>query len=58
MIGTVYAPNDVLYMQDSGGCVAVTALIADQVWDDSALTLTNYSYVYNTSPLDVVRLVE
>jgi len=58
MIGTVYAPHDVLYMQDSGGCVAVTNLVADEVWDNSALTITNYNLAYTTSPLDVVRLVE
>ena len=58
LVGTVYAPTDVLYMQDSGGCVAVTNLVADEVWDNSALTITNYNLAYTTSPLDVVRLVE
>jgi hypothetical protein len=58
IVGTVYAPKDVLFMQDSGGCVSVTNLIADEVWNNSALTIYNYNLAYTTSPLDVVRLVE
>jgi Flp pilus assembly protein TadG len=58
IVGTVYAPTSVLFMQDSGGCVSVTNLIADEVWNNSALTIYNYNLAYTTSPLDVVRLVE
>jgi hypothetical protein len=59
IVGTIYAPHDVLYLQDNGGCVSATNLIADILWDKASdLTITNYNLVYTTSPLDVVRLVE
>jgi hypothetical protein len=59
IVGTVYAPKDVLYMQDNGGCLSVTNLIADEIWNKSSdLEIYNYNLAYTTSPLDVVRLVE
>lgn len=59
IVGTIYAPHDVLYLQDNGGCVSATNLISDELWvKASDLTITNYNLVYTTSPLDVVRLVE
>ena len=59
MVGTVYAPKDVLYMQDNGGCLSVVNIIADEVWNKSGdLEIYNYNLAYTTSPLDVVRLVE
>jgi Flp pilus assembly protein TadG len=59
IVGTVYAPKDVLYMQDNGGCLSVTNIIADEVWNKSGdLEIYNYNLAYTTSPLDVVRLVE
>jgi len=59
LVGTVYAPQDVLYMQDNGGCLSVTNLIADEVWNKSSdLEIYNYNLAYTTSPLDVVRIVE
>jgi Flp pilus assembly protein TadG len=58
ILGTIYAPNDVVYMQDSGSCVSATNLIADEIWDNGALSIYNYNLAYTTSPLDVVRLVE
>jgi Flp pilus assembly protein TadG len=57
--GTIYAPKDVLYLQDNGGCVSATNLVVDELWNKASdLTITNYNLVYTTSPLDVVRLVE
>jgi hypothetical protein len=58
MVGTLYAPNNVLFMQDSGGGAVVTNIISDMLWDNSVLDITNYNLAYTTSPLDVVRLVE
>lgn len=59
IVGTIYAPKDVVYLQDNGGCVSATNVIADELWDKASdLTITNYNLVYTTSPLDVVRLVE
>jgi len=59
IVGTVYAPKDVLYMQDNGGCLSVVNIIADEVWNKSGdLEIYNYNLAYTTSPLDVVRLVE
>jgi len=59
IVGTIYAPKDVLYMQDNGGCLSVTNLIADLIWNKSSdLEIYNYNLAYTTSPLDVVRLVE
>jgi hypothetical protein len=59
IVGTIYAPQDVLYLQDNGGCVSATNIIADILWNKASdLTITNYNLVYTTSPLDVVRLVE
>ena len=59
ILGTVYAPKDVLYMQDNGGCLSVTNIIADEVWNKSGdLEIYNYNLAYTTSPLDVVRIVE
>jgi hypothetical protein len=59
IVGTIYAPHDVLYLQDNGGCVSATNIIADILWNKASdLTITNYNLVYTTSPLDVVRLVE
>jgi hypothetical protein len=46
-------------MQDNGGCLSVTNLIADLIWNKSSdLEIYNYNLAYTTSPLDVVRLVE
>jgi hypothetical protein len=58
IVGTVYAPKDVLWFQDSGGCLSVTNIIADELWDNSAIDIYNYNLANTTSPLDVVRLVE
>ena len=58
IVGTIYAPKDVVYMQDSGSCVSATNLIADEIWDNGALSIYNYNLAYTTSPLDVVRIVE
>jgi len=59
IVGTVYAPQDVLYMQDNGGCLSVTNIIADELWNKSGdLEIYNYNLAYTTSPLDVVRIVE
>ena len=58
IIGTIYAPNNVLYFQDSGSCVSATNIIADEIWDNGAITIYNYNLAYTTSPLNVVRLVE
>lgn len=59
IVGTIYAPKDVVYLQDNGGCVSATNVIAAVLWDKASdLTITNYNLVYTTSPLDVVRLVE
>lgn len=58
VIGMVYAPNDALFMQDSGATASVTDLIADVVWTNSALDITSFNSAYTTSPLDVVQLVE
>lgn len=58
IVGMVYAPNDALFMQDSGATASVTNLIADVVWDNSALNINNYNNAYISSPLDVVQLVE
>ena len=58
ILGSIYAPKDVVYMQDSGSCLSATNLIADEVWDNGALSIYNYNLAYTTSPLDVVRLVE
>lgn len=56
--GTIYTPNDVLFMQDSGSCMSATNVIADELWSNSSLAIYNYNLAYTTSPLDVVRLVE
>jgi hypothetical protein len=59
IVGTIYAPKDVLYLQDNGGCVSATNVISDVLWNKASdLTITNYNLVFTTSPLDVVRLVE
>ena len=58
IVGMVYAPKAVVYMQDSGGCLSATNIIADQFWDNGAVNIYNYNLAYTTSPLDVVRLVE
>jgi hypothetical protein len=59
----VYAPNAAVYLQDSGGNsgpTVFTAVIADVLWDKSALLeiTNNYNLVHTTSPLNHVSLVE
>jgi hypothetical protein len=61
--GMVYAPNAAVYLQDSGGNsgpTVFTAVIADVLWDKSALLeiTNNYNFVHTTSPLNHVALVE
>lgn len=58
ILGTIYAPNSVVFMQDSGSCVSATNLIADEIWDNGSLSIYNYNLAVTTSPLDVVRIVE
>lgn len=58
LLGTVYAPKSVVFMQDSGSCVSATNLIADEIWDNGSLSIYNYNLAVTTSPLDVVRIVE
>lgn len=58
IIGTIYAPKNVLFFQDSGSCVSATNIISDEIWDNGAITIYNFNLAFNTSPLNVVRLVE
>ena len=60
LTGLIYAPTSELYMQDEGGGVQVTGVVAYQLYVNSQLSLTeNYNTAYPSgSPLDKVSMVE
>jgi Flp pilus assembly protein TadG len=58
--GIIYAPSATVYMQDQGGSTQAGTIVANDIYVNSQLTLTdNYSH-YNpsTTPLKNVELVE
>jgi Flp pilus assembly protein TadG len=58
--GMVYAPGAEVYMQDNGGGVTATGVIADTMYiKSSSLTIPSYSAAHpTTTPLRAVTLVE
>jgi hypothetical protein len=60
LVGYIYAPTSVTYLQDQGGGVSAGGLISLDVYVNSKLTLTDsYNKVHAaTTPLSTVTLVE
>lgn len=58
--GIIYAPCTQVYLQDNGGNIVATGIIAASLYDNASLIdIPNYSKVHpTTSPLLVVTLVE
>ena len=58
--GMIYAPAAEVYLQDHGGSVTATGIVAASMYDQSSvLTIPNYNVVHaSTSPFRVVTLVE
>jgi len=58
--GMIYAPGAQVYLQDNGGGVTATGIVAASMYDKSSvITIPNYNAVHaSTSPFRVVTLVE
>lgn len=58
--GIIYAPCAQVNLQDNGGNVTATGIVADSMYDNASLiNVPNYSNVHpTTSPFSVVTLVE
>lgn len=58
--GIIYAPCAQVYLQDNGGNVTATGIVADSMYvNSSVVNIPNYSNVHpTTSPFAVVTLVE
>jgi len=58
--GMIYAPGAEVYLQDHGGGVTATGIIAGSMYDKSSVvTIPNYNVVHaSTSPFRVVTMVE
>jgi len=58
--GMIYAPGAEVYLQDNGGGVTATGVIADTMYiKSSSLTIPSYSAAHpTTTPLRAVTLVE
>jgi hypothetical protein len=58
--GMIYAPGAEVYLQDHGGSVTATGIVAKSMYDKSSvINIPNYNVVHaSTSPFRVVTLVE
>ncbi|MGB6974089.1 MAG: pilus assembly protein TadG-related protein [Terracidiphilus sp.] len=60
IVGFIYAPAATVYLQDEGGGVQATGVIADDFYSNSSLKITDSYNNYNpsTTPLSTIALVE
>ncbi|HEU5352074.1 MAG TPA: pilus assembly protein TadG-related protein [Terracidiphilus sp.] len=60
IVGYIYAPAATVYLQDEGGGLQATGVVADDFYNNSSLTITNSYNSYNpsTTPLSTIALVE
>ena len=57
--GVIYAPTSSVWLQDSGGGVQATGIVAWNLYDNSSIDITSYNQQHpSTTPLKAISMVE